>query len=265
MPKLAANITLLFTEVPFIERAGAAAAAGFPAVECQLPYSVPASDLRHELDRHGVSMVLHNMPAGDWAAGERGIACLPDRVDEFKAGLEQTLSYATTLGCQRINCLAGLAPKGVDTAVARETLVQNLRYAAPRLASAGISLLIEPLNTRDVPGFFLTGTAQALENIDAVGAPNLSLQYDAYHMQVMGEGVAATVARHLSRIGHIQIADVPGRHEPGTGSMDYATLLPALDRLGYQGWIGCEYNPQAGTAAGLGWATPYLDARRRAV
>jgi hydroxypyruvate isomerase len=261
MPKLAANITLLFADVPFIERPAAAAAAGFTALECQLPYAVPAEDLRRELQKHSVSMVLHNLPAGDWAAGERGIACLPDRVDEFKAGVDKALSYADALQCRQINCLAGLTPADGNTDNARDTLIRNLRYAAPRLASAGISLLIEPLNTRDVPGFFLTGTAQALDIIDAVGAPNLYLQYDAYHMQVMEGDVATAIPRLLSRIGHIQIADEPGRHEPGTGAMDYATLLPSLDRLGYRGWVGCEYNPAGTTAAGLGWASPYLSAR----
>ncbi len=261
MTKLAANITLLFADVPFIDRPSAAAAAGFAAVECQLPYAVPAKDLRRELDAHNLQMVLHNLPAGDWAAGERGIACLPDRGDEFQDGVIQAIAYATTLGCRQINCLAGLTPADGDTMQAHDTLVRNLRYAAPRLASAGLSLLIEPLNTKDVPGFFLTGTEQALAIIDAVGAPNLFLQYDAYHMQVMEGDVAGTIARHLPRIGHIQIADVPGRHEPGTGAMDYATLLPALERLGYAGWIGCEYNPKNGTAAGLGWAAPYLSPR----
>jgi hydroxypyruvate isomerase len=263
MTRLAANITLLFTDVPFIERPAAAAAAGFAAVECQLPYSVAAKDLRAELDRHHVEMVLHNLPAGDWGAGERGIACLPDRVDEFKAGVAQALEYANTLGCRQINCLAGLTPKDGDADAARATLIRNLRYAAPRLASAGISLLIEPLNTRDVPGFFLTGTAQAVEIMDAVGAPNLFLQYDAYHMQIMEGDVVDAVPRLLPRIGHIQIADVPGRHEPGTGAMDYTTLLPSLDRLGYPGWIGCEYNPKNGTVAGLGWAASYLSAGKR--
>jgi hydroxypyruvate isomerase len=258
MPKFAANITLLFADVPFIERPAAAAAAGFGAVECQLPYAVAASDLGRELQKRSVSMVLHNLPAGDWAAGERGIACLPDRVDEFRAGVDEALAYADALQCRQINCLAGLTPADGDTARARETLIRNLRYAAPRLASAGISLLIEPLNTRDVPGFFLTGTAQALEVMDAVGAPNLFLQYDAYHMQVMEGDVTEAIPRLLPRIGHIQIADEPGRHEPGTGAMDYATILASLDRLGYRGWVGCEYNPAGTTAAGLGWMSAYL-------
>ena len=202
--------------------------------------------------------MLHNLPAGRWADGERGIACLPDRVDEFKSGVAQAIKYATALDCDRVNCLAGILPESVDAAAARETLVRNLRYAAPLLESAGITLLIEPINTRDIPGFFLSGTAQAIEIIDAVGSDNLQLQYDIYHMQIMEGDVAQTIERHLARIGHIQLADVPGRHEPGTGDIDFSALLAHIDRIGYDGWIGCEYVPKAGTVPGLGWVKPYL-------
>ena len=202
--------------------------------------------------------VLHNLPAGNWAAGERGIACHPDRVDEFKAGVDQAITYATALDCDRVNCLAGILPPGVDPAAARETFVQNLRYAAPRLQAAGITLLIEPINTRDVPGFFLSGTAQAIEIIDAVGSDNLQLQYDIYHMQIMEGDVAAAIERLLPRIGHMQLADVPGRHEPGTGAIDFGSLLNHIDRIGYTGWIGCEYVPAGKTRDGLGWTAPYL-------
>jgi hydroxypyruvate isomerase len=258
MSRLAANLTMLFGEVDFLERFAAAATAGFRGVEYLFPYEHDANVLKGRLREHGLVQVLHNLPAGHWAGGERGIACLPDRVDEFKAGVAQAIEYANTLGCERVNCLAGILPPAVDPIAAHQTLVENLRYAAPRLKAAGIALLIEPINTRDVPGFFLSGTRQAIEIIDAVGSDNVWLQYDIYHMQIMEGDVAATIERHLPRIKHLQLADVPGRHEPGTGEIDFGALLPRIDRAGYSGWIGCEYIPQAGTAAGLGWAAPYL-------
>ena len=258
MPKLAANLTMLFGEVDFLERFGAAAVAGFTAVEYLFPYAYEPQALKAKLRDHELEQVLHNLPAGRWADGERGIACLPDRVDEFKSGVAQAIKYATALDCDRVNCLAGVLPASVDAAAARETLVRNLRYAAPLLRSAGITLLIEPINTRDIPGFFLSGTAQAIEIIDAVGSDNLRLQYDIYHMQIMEGDVAETIERHLARIGHIQLADVPGRHEPGTGDIDFSALLAHIDRIGYDGWIGCEYVPKAGTVPGLGWVKPYL-------
>jgi hydroxypyruvate isomerase len=262
MPKLAANLTMLFGEVDFLERFEAAASAGFRGVEFLFPYAYDVQALKTRLRDHKLALALHNLPAGNWVAGERGIACHPDRVDEFKAGVDQAIAYATALDCDRVNCLAGILPPHVEAATARDTFVQNLRYAALRLQSAGIRLLIEPINTRDVPGFFLSGTAQAIEIIDAVGSDNLQLQYDIYHMQIMEGDVAQTIERHLPRIGHIQLADVPGRHEPGTGAIDFPSLLAQIDRLGYDGWIGCEYVPAAGTAAGLAWAAPYLHQAR---
>jgi hydroxypyruvate isomerase len=258
MAQLAANLTMLFGELDFLDRFGAAAAAGFRAVEFLFPYAYEAGLLKARLDAHGLTQVLHNLPAGNWAGGERGIACHPDRVDEFKAGVGQAIKYATALNCDRVNCLAGILPPGVDPAAAGETLVKNLRYAAPLLDAAGITLLIEPINTRDVPGFFLSGTAQAMAILDAVGSDNLQLQYDIYHMAIMEGAVAETIERLLPRIGHMQLADVPGRHEPGTGGIDFPALFSTIDRLGYDGWIGCEYVPAAGTVAGLGWAAPYL-------
>jgi hydroxypyruvate isomerase len=258
MPKLAANLTMLFGEVDFLDRFEAAARAGFRGVEFLFPYAYDAKALKARLRDHGLVQVLHNLPAGNWAGGERGIACLPDRVDEFKAGVDQAIGYANALGCDQVNCLAGIPPPAVDPAAAHETFVQNLRYAAPRLKAAGVALLIEPLNTRDVPGFFLSGTRQAIEIIDAVGSDNLWLQYDIYHMQIMEGDVAPAIERHLPRIRHLQLADVPGRHEPGTGEIDFGSLLDRIDRTGYTGWIGCEYVPKAGTSAGLGWAAPYL-------
>ena len=258
MPKLAANLTMLFGELDFLNRFAAAAAAGFTAVEYLFPYPYEPQTLKATLAQHGLQQVLHNLPAGNCAAGERGIACLPDRVDEFKTGVAQAVKYATALDCERVNCLAGIVPVGLDARAARETFVKNLRYAATLLESAGVTLLIEPINTRDVPGFFLSGTAQAIAIIDEVGSDNLQLQYDIYHMQIMEGAVAQTIERDLARIGHVQLADVPGRHEPGTGEIDFPALFAHLDRIGYEGWIGCEYVPQAGTAAGLAWAAPYL-------
>lgn len=253
MPRLAANLSLLFAELPFLERFGQARAAGFDAVECQFPYAWPAREIRARLDTHGLQLVLHNLPAGDWAAGERGIACLPARHAEFRAGLEQGIAYARTLGVQRLNCLAGVAPPGVAEAVLRATLVENLRVAAAALAEAGMTLLVEAINTHDVPGFFINRSTQALALLDELGADNVLFQYDVYHMQRMEGELAATLEKALPRIGHIQIADNPGRHEPGTGEIDYAFLLPWLDRIGYTGWVGCEYLPAAGTLPGLAW------------
>jgi hydroxypyruvate isomerase len=253
MPNFAANLTMLFNELDFLDRFGGAARAGFDAVEYLFPYTYEKDVLRSRLDKHGLTQVLHNLPAGNWAAGERGIACLPDRVGEFEAGVARAIEYATALGCARVNCLAGVRPAAVSADVARDTFIKNLAYAAPRLEAAGIALLIEPINTRDVPGFFLCGTAQALAIIDEVGSRNLFLQLDLYHMYVMREDLAAAIERHTSRIRHMQLADEPGRHEPGTGEINYPALFELIDRVGYRGWIGCEYQPLASTEAGFGW------------
>ena len=253
MPQFSANLSMLFTEVPLLERFGRAARAGFTAVELQFPYEQPAAVLREELVRHGLSMVLHNLPAGDWAAGDRGIAADPGRVAEFRAGVARALEYATTLQVPRLNCLAGKLPPGVSEANARATLVMNLRHAAAALHEAGLTLLIEPINRFDVPGFVLQRSDDALALMDEVGAPNLKLQYDVYHQQRTEGELAATIERLLPRIGHIQVADNPGRHEPGTGEIHWPYLLAHLDRIGYGGHVGCEYKPAAGTEAGLGW------------
>ena len=258
MPKLAANLTMLFGEVPFLDRFEAAAGAGFKGVEYLFPYDYEAGDLKARLRDHGLTQVLHNLPAGDWAAGERGIACFPDRVDEFKAGVERAIEYATVLECPRVNCLAGIPPPELPLDDALDTFIRNVAYAATRLKTAGIQLLIEPINTRDIPGFFLTRTRQAAGVIHAAGADNAFIQFDIYHMTIMQEEVSATIERYLPRIAHMQLADVPGRHEPGTGDIDYGRLLRFIDRTGYAGWIGCEYKPQADTASGLGWAAMHL-------
>ncbi|MGQ4879458.1 hydroxypyruvate isomerase [Billgrantia sp. LNSP4103-1] len=253
MPKFAANLSMLFTEEDFLDRFKAAAEAGFKGVEYLFPYDYAATEIKARLDEHGLTQVLHNLPAGDWGAGERGIACHPDRIEEFRAGVETAIDYATVLGCKQVNCLAGIQPPGVSLEQARRTLVENLRYAAEKLDAAGIVLLAEPINTRDIPGFFLNRTEQALSIFDEVGSDNLKLQYDIYHMQIMDGDLAPTIEKHLDRIGHVQLADTPGRHEPGSGEINYPFLFAHLDRLGYDGWIGCEYKPATTTKEGLGW------------
>lgn len=253
MPRFAANLSMLFTEAPLLERFERAAKAGFSSVELQLPYEVPALSIRDRLQAWGQTMVLHNLPAGNWAGGERGIACLPDRVAEFRAGVDQAIAYATTLGVKQLNCLAGIAPAGVPDALLRQTFVENLRFAAAALKAAGLRLLIEPVNRFDIPGFWLHNTQLALAVMDEVGADNLFLQYDVYHAQRAEGELVGTLRRHLARIGHIQVADNPGRNEPGTGEIRFDFLFAELDKMGYTGFVGCEYKPAAGTEAGLGW------------
>ena len=253
MPRFAANLTMLYNEVPFLDRFAAAAASGFRAVEFLFPYAWDAQTLRSRLGDAGLELVLHNLPAGDWDAGERGIACLPDRVDEFRDGVQRAVDYASSLGARQVNCLAGKAPAGADPARLRATLVENLRFAADAFERAGLRLLLEPINRFDIPGFFVNRTDQALAILDDVGAPNAFLQYDIYHAQREEGELAATLERHLARIAHVQIADNPGRHEPGSGEINYDFLFAHLDRIGYDVWVGCEYKPATTTDAGLGW------------
>ena len=257
MPRFAANLSMLFTEVPLLERFERAARAGFSSVELQFPYEAPALSIRDRLVANRLTMVLHNLPAGNWAGGERGIACLPDRVEEFRAGVAQAIDYAKVLGVKQLNCLAGKAPAGVADAVVRQTFVDNLKFAAAMLKEAGLKLLIEPVNTYDVPGFWLNTSALALSVMDEVGngtgLDNLFLQYDVYHMQRSEGELGATLAKQLARIGHIQVADNPGRNEPGTGEINYNFLFDHLDRIGYKGHVGCEYKPATTTEAGLAW------------
>lgn len=253
MAKFAANLSMLFTEVDFLDRFEAAAKAGFKGVEYLFPYDYAAADIKQRLDANGLTQVLHNLPAGDWGAGERGIACHPDRVEEFRAGVDKAIDYATTLECKQVNCLAGIQPEGVSDAEAHRTLVENLRYAAEKLKAAGILLLAEPINTRDIPGFFLNRTEQALALFDEVGSDNLKLQYDIYHMQIMEGDLAPTIEKHFARVAHVQLADNPGRHEPGTGEINYPFLFSHLQQLDYDGWVGCEYKPKTTTVEGLGW------------
>ena len=253
MPKFAANLTMLFNEFDFLDRFDAAAKAGFKGVEFLFPYAFAKEVLAEHLDRAGLVQVLHNLPAGNWEAGERGIACHPDRIGEFQDGVGRAIEYAQALGCRQLNCLAGIAPAGVDAQKLRETFVDNLRFAAPKLKEAGIRLLVEPINTFDIPGFYLSRTDQAAHLLDEVGSDNLFIQYDIYHAQRMEGELANTIARHLPRIAHMQIADNPGRNEPGTGEINFAWLFQHIDRLGYDGWIGCEYKPAGRTGDGLGW------------
>lgn len=253
MPKFAANLTMLFNEVSFLDRFERAAKAGFKAVEFLFPYGFDAREIRQRLDDNGLALVLHNLPAGDWDKGDRGNACQPDRVAEFRAGVQRAIDYAGLLGVKQLNCLAGKAPEGVGEERLRATLVENLGYAAAKLKAAGLRLLIEPINTFDIPGFYLNRTQQAAGLLVEVGADNLAIQYDIYHAQRMEGELAATIEKYLPRIGHIQLADNPGRNEPGSGEINYPFLFERIDRLGYQGWIGCEYKPATTTEAGLGW------------
>lgn len=253
MPRFSANLSMLFCEHPFLDRFEHAAKAGFRAVEFQFPCAFPVSDIQSRLKAHGLDAVLYNLPAGDWQTGERGIACHPARADEFKAGVRQGIQYAKVLGVQQLNCLVGQAPSGVAEQEVRRTLLDNLRYAARALQENGLKLLIEPINTFDVPGFFINRTKQASDLLDELDATNAYIQYDAYHAQRMEGELAATLQTFLPRIAHIQVADNPGRHEPGSGEINYAYLFTLLDRLGYDGWVGCEYHPATDTASGLSW------------
>jgi hydroxypyruvate isomerase len=253
MPKFAANLTMLFNEVPFLDRFEAAAKNGFKAVEFLFPYAYPTQEIKARLDAHHLSLVLHNLPAGNWDSGERGIGCLPDRIDEFRAGVKQAIEVATQLGAPQLNCLAGKAPADVSHELLRKTFVENLRYAAAEFKKANLRLLIEPINTFDIPGFYLNTTLQAITILDEVGADNAFVQYDIYHAQRMEGELAATMQKFLSRIGHMQLADNPARNEPGTGEINYRFLFQFIDKIGYPGWIGCEYKPATTTEAGLGW------------
>ncbi len=261
MPRFAANLSMLFTEVPLLERFERAARAGFQAVELQFPYDVPAAALRERLQAHQLRMVLHNMPGGDTAAGERGMACHPGRVDEFRASVTRAIAYATTLGVRQLHCMAGKAPAGVDDALLRATFLDNLRHAAPRLQAAGLKLLIEPLNKHDAPGYWLNRNDQAVGVIEELGLDNVYLQYDCYHAQRSEGELAGTLSRYLPYIAHVQVADNPGRFEPGTGEIHFDFIFEHLHRIGYTGFVGCEYQPAGLTEVGLGW----LASARRAL
>ena len=253
MPRFAANLSMLFTEVPFLDRFERAAQAGFKAVEFLFPYGNTAEEIKQRLDANKLELVLHNLPAGNWDGGERGFACHPDRMDEFRDAVAKAISYAKVLGVPQLNCLAGKVPAGVEESKLRATFVANLKHAASELKRAGLRLLIEPINTYDIPGFYLNRTEQAVRILDDVGSDNAFVQYDIYHAQRMEGELANTMKKYFDRIGHMQLADNPGRNEPGTGEINWAFLFSHIDRIGYKGWIGCEYKPLTNTEAGLGW------------
>jgi hydroxypyruvate isomerase len=253
MPKFAANLSMLFTDLPFLDRFAAARQAGFDAVEFLFPYAYDPDQLNERLHRHQLQLVLLNMPPGDWAAGDRGMACDPRRADEFRDGVRQAIDFATELEVPRLHCMAGKLPGGLAPERARETLVGSLQYAADQCRAHNIDVMIEPINTYDIPGYFLNHSHQALDLIAECARPNLRLQYDIYHMQRMEGELTNTIRNCLPHIGHMQLADVPGRHEPGTGEINYPFLFRLLDEIGYQGWIGCEYVPLTDTTSSLSW------------
>ena len=257
MPKFSANLSMLFTERTFLDRFEAAAQAGFRGVEYVGPYDFPAAEIAARLQANGLTQALFNLPPGDWTKGERGLACLPSRIAEFRVGVDKAIDYAHALGCQTVNCLAGIPTPGVSAEETWRTLIENLRYAARRLEHAGVSLVVEPINPFDMPGFLLNRSATALQAIDEADAANLKLQYDIYHMQRVEGELALTMERHLERIGHIQIAGAPGRHEPDIGEINYPFLIERLEALGYAGWIGAEYRPKGRTEDGLDWLRAY--------
>ena len=257
MPRFAANLSFLYPEVPLIERIGKAARDGFGAVEYVAPYELDKNAIAEALNEAGVVQALFNLPPGDWAGGERGIACLPDRVEEFRDGVDLAIDYAKALACSTVNCLAGLAPAGSDSAELDRVFAANLAYAAPRLADAGIALVFEPINRRDMPLYHVATTDHAEAIMAMADVDNLKIQYDFYHMQVMQGDLVPTLERLFDRIGHVQIADNPGRNEPGTGEINYGFIFESLDRLGYAGWVGCEYKPKTTTSEGLGWMQPW--------
>jgi hydroxypyruvate isomerase len=255
MPKLAANVSMLFPQLDFLDRFAAARAAGFRAVEYQFPYDHDAKEVARRVRDARLEVVLHNLPLGGNPKVERGIACLPGREREFRDNVERGIEYALAAGCPRLNCISGIAPADKEHV---DVLVGNLRYAARKLGAAGLQLMLEPVSTRTVPGFILNRSQPAIDVLNAVGEGNAFLQYDLFHMQIMEGDLAATIERLLPRIGHMQIADVPARNEPGTGELNFDFLLHHIDGLGYSGWIGCEYNPRGDTVEGLKWARAYL-------
>ena len=257
MPRFSANLTFLFTEVPFLDRFAAAATAGFRAVEFAFPYEHPPAAVAERLAAAHLENAVFNLPPGDWAAGERGLACLPGREDEFRQGVATALDYARALGTPRLHAMAGIVPPGASRAACEQTYIANLRYAAEALAPAGITLLIEPINTRDMPGYFLNTQAQASAICDEVGLPNIGMQMDCYHMQIVEGDIATKLRAYAARCGHVQIAGVPERNEPDTGELRYSYLFQLLDDIGYNGWIGCEYRPAGKTADGLAWFKPW--------
>jgi len=258
MPRFAANLSMMYHEQPFLDRFAACARDGFRAVEYLFPYEHAAAEIRSRLDSNGLVQALFNAPPGDWAAGERGMAALPGREDEFRRSVETALDYARTIGNDKLHVMAGLIGAAADRARQRETYLRNLAWAADAARADGIQILIEPINQRDMPGYFLNRQDDAQTLCREVGAPNLRVQFDCYHCQIVEGDLAMKLKRDIAGIGHIQIAGVPERHEPDIGELNYPYLFALIDSLGYDGWIGCEYRPKADTSGGLGWLRPYL-------
>jgi hydroxypyruvate isomerase len=257
MPKFSANLTLMFTETDFLNRFERAYRSGFKGVEFMFPYGWDNRLIAEKLEKFALEMVLHNLPAGNWANGERGLACLPDKIGEFQDSIGLAIECAKALNCTRLNCMSGLTPKDQPPETVRKVLVENLRFAARALEKEHIKLMVEPINNRDIPGIYLTHTQQALELIKEVDHPNIWLQYDIYHMQVMEGNLIHSIRSNITKIGHIQMADNPGRHEPGTGEINFPNLFRAIDEAGYSGWIGCEYQPTGMTEDSLKWYEHY--------
>jgi hydroxypyruvate isomerase len=257
MPRLAANLSMMFNEVPFLDRFDAAAKAGFKAVEFLFPYDYPAATLRARLDAAGLQQVLFNMPPGDWAAGERGLASLPGRAQEVRDNVKIALDYATTLGCPLVHCMAGIPPAGTSPVTAAALFASNLAWAGEQAKSAGVRLAIEPINHRDMPGYHLNTMAQGAAIVDAIGVDRIGLQFDVYHCQTTEGDVTKRLEAFLPVVAHMQIADVPKRNEPGTGEIGWEYVFRRIDELGYTGWVGCEYRPAGDTVAGLGWRTRF--------
>jgi hydroxypyruvate isomerase len=258
MPRFAANISMLYPHLPFLDRFEAAARDGFEAVEFLFPYEYAPEQVAARLNANGLTQALFNVLPGDWQAGERGMACHPGRQDEFMRTIETALRYARPTGCRQLHVMAGIRLEGVTDAEARRIYVDNLRRAARRTREEGITLLVEPINTRDMPGYFLNHQQQAHDIVVEVNEPGLMVQMDFYHCQIMEGDLVRRLERHISGVGHVQIAGVPDRHEPDQGEVNYPYLFERLDALGYRGWVGCEYRPRAGTSEGLGWVRPYL-------
>lgn len=257
MPRLAANLSMMFNEVPFLERFDAAAKAGFKAVEFLFPYDHPAAELRRRLDDAGLQQVLFNMPPGDWTGGERGTACLAGRGQEFRDGVKQALDYAGTLGCGLVHCMAGILPTEVSQGSATARYIANVAWAAEQAAQQGVKVVIEPINHRDMPGYVLNTMTQGADIVNAIGFERLGLQFDIYHCQVTEGDITKRIETLLPVIAHIQLADVPGRNEPGTGEIGWDFVLGRIESLGYLGWIGCEYRPAGDTISGLAWRQRY--------
>lgn len=263
MPRFAANLSMMYTEVPFLDRFAAAAQDGFDAVEYLFPYEYTPDDIASRLKANGLTQALFNLPPGDWASGERGMACIPGREAEFAASVDQALVYAQATGCQRLHAMAGLKPAGVGEVEQRATYVANLKAAAARLAPHGITLVIEPINPRDMPNFYLSHQQQAHDLCAEVGASNLQVQMDFYHCQIVEGDLGMRLKKHFAGVGHVQIAGVPDRHEPDGGEVNFPYLFDLLDELGYAGFVGCEYRPEAGTSEGLGWLRRYQASRAK--